>query len=208
MSGCVLHMSATSNPPVSSQVPPTAPREAWGVPGTPIDRQLPGNTSPHLEKPVTPPVQLSNRPPVPHRRRFTSDVTGGPSPSNRGQQILPRNQPQWHHQGNQYSHHQGQQQHQSYYGPMHHSASYPDGVGTTTTTSYGQQPPYPSHGYPPYSGQPQWGGQNTQPGAPIQPVHVQGSQQGIESILALYMYNIYIVGEFPGKVPSSQHSWC
>ena len=180
MSGSVLHMSATSQPPVPSQVPPTARREAWGVPDTPTDRQLPGNASPHLEKPVTAPVRLTNRPPVPHRRHFTSDGTDGPSSSNIRQHTpLRLNQPQWHHQGDQYSHHQGQQEQQSYNGPMHHSASYPDSVGAIPV----QQLPYPPHRYPPYSGQPQWGAQGqditVQSGAPIQPVHVQGSQQGI-----------------------------
>ncbi len=174
-------MSATSQPLVPSQA---ARREAWGVPDTPTDGKLPGNASPHLDKPVTAPVRLTNRPPVPHQRRFTSDVTDGQLSSNRGlsrQHIPPRNQPQWQHQGDQYSHHQGQQQHQSYYGPMHHSASVPDSVGATPA----QQLPYPPHGYPPYPGQPQWGAQGqditVQSGAPIQPVHVhvQGSQQGI-----------------------------
>ncbi|XP_064383754.1 uncharacterized protein LOC135332299 [Halichondria panicea] len=177
----ILHMSATSQPLAPSQVPPTAPREAWGVHDTPIDRQLPGNTSPHLERP---PVRPTNRPPVPHRRRFASEGIDGPSPSNRRQHIHPRNQPQWHYQGDQYPHHQGPQQHQSYYGPMHHSASYPDSMGTTTPTSYGQQLPYPPYGYPPYSGQPQWGGQDAtiavQSGAPQ--VRVQGSQHGPQKV--------------------------
>ncbi len=170
MSGSVLHMSVTSQPPVPLQVSPTAPREAWGVPNTPTDGYLPGNAYPHSERPVTAPVRVS---PVPHRRRFTTDGTDGPSPSKGGQHIHPRlNQPR-QYQGDQYPHHQWQQQQQqhSYNEPMHHSASFPDGVGTTTPTSYSQQLPYSPHGYPPYSGQPQ-GGQNTaitvQSGSPVQ----------------------------------------
>ncbi len=172
MSGSVLHMSATSQPPIPPQVPPTAPREAWGVPDTPTDGYLPGNVSPHSKRPVTAPVRVSSRPPVPHPICFTTDGTDGPSPSNGGQHIPPwLNQPR-QYQGDQYPHHQGQQQQHSYNEPMHHStsASFPGGMGTTPT-SYSQQLPYPPHGYPPYSGQPQ-GGQNTaitvQSGAPVQ----------------------------------------
>ncbi len=123
-SGSVLHMSATSQPAVPSQVPPTARREAWDVPDTPTDEQL---SSPHLDKPVTAPVRLLSRPPVPHQRGFIGDGI------------------QRQHQGDQYSHHQGQQQQQSYYRPIHHYASVPDSVGATTPTLYGRYLPYPHH---------------------------------------------------------------
>ncbi len=100
MSGSVLHMSATSQPPIPPQVSPTAPRVDWGVPDTPTNGQLPGNTYPHPKRLVIAPVRVSSRPPVPHRSRFTNDVTDGPSPSNGGQHIPPRlNQPQWQYSG-------------------------------------------------------------------------------------------------------------
>ncbi len=174
-------MSVTSPPLVPSQVPPTAPREAWGVPDTPTDPdgQFSGN------------VSLLSKRPVPYRKRFTSEGTDGPPLSNIRQHTSPRmNQPQWQHQRDQYPHHYWQQQQQPYYRSIRHSASVPDGVGATTYTlpSYCQQ--HPPHGYPPYSGQPQWRGQHTESaGVPIQ--LVQGNQHGMFDLA----FSIVIIAE-------------
>lgn len=160
MSGSVLHMSAVSEPPTDlPQVPPSAPREAWGAsdPLATTDGKIPVLPAPVNEG--NPYVQ-----PVPHQRYFSNGADQRSPPRMAGSQ--------WLHQEDPPSNHPWQPK-PSYHSGTQHSPPTPK-MMTTPLPYVQQQVSYPADGYPPnsYSGQLQWG-QNTR----MQPLSV--GQQGM-----------------------------